>query len=197
MDSTSKQLILPVILLSVVIGLLFYGFISTKIKLERCLLAQTTADTAVSAQPVQDPIVVTIFKPVPVPYAVHDTIVQAVDTAWILEDYNLIYAYSDTLTDSTLEAVIYTEVFQNKMLSRDFRYRLLNIQQQTITVTNTIDRSSGFYLGGGLGYLIPDKKVGLDISASFIDRQNRLYGLQYDPLNNTVNASIQFKIKRK
>ncbi|MDD5358449.1 MAG: hypothetical protein PHX80_04830 [Candidatus Nanoarchaeia archaeon] len=196
MDSTTKQLILPVILLSAIAGLLIYGFISTQIKLRKCLNTQVTTDTVITTELIRDTVFVTIFKPVPKPYAVHDTF-QPVDTAWILEDYNLIYAYSDTLTDSTLEAIINTEIFQNKMLSRDFRYRLLSLQQQTITVTKTIDNSPGFYLGGGVGYLIPGKKVGLDISAGYMDRKNRLYGLSYDPVNSLVYGRVQFKLKRK
>ncbi len=184
------------VLYPVILGIFISLFVGTCSKLKKCTETTANIDTTIT-EPIPETIYVTIYKPIPEPYAVHDSFVQPVDTAGILEDYNLIYAYSDTLTDSTLEAIINTEIFQNKMLSREFRYRLLSLQQQTITVTKTIDNSPGFYLGGGVGYLMPNKKVGLDISAGYMDKKNRLYGLSYDPVNSLVYGRVQFKLGAK
>ena len=74
-----------------------------------------------------------------IPFVVLDTIYQidqVHDTAYIVNDYNKIKVYTDTLRINTDNSVyIKDTITQNRILGRSF---LANLSQKTITINNDI-----------------------------------------------------------
>jgi hypothetical protein len=78
---------------------------------------------------------------------IHDTIIK-VDTAYVIGDYYSTYVYQDSLITDTLKLHINDSISQNKIKSRNIKYRLT---YPVITVTNTvIEKKHEFYYGLGL-----------------------------------------------
>jgi len=99
----------------------------------------------------------------------------------IVEEHFRIKVYSDTLRDSTIEAIINTTISQNHRDEFTFSYRKLtpsvthqNIYQP-ISVKNMI-------LGGAY-FMIHDGKLEPGLSAAIINKKRHMFGIQKDAGN--------------
>lgn len=120
----------------------------------------------------KDTVIKKWFKGDAIPYKIIDSIpypVQIHDTQFIVNDYNTIRKYRDSiLMDSSL-LVINDTITQNKIIGRSLE---MNLRKEKIIVTNTITKpdKNAIYIGGGsnfktafigLQYKMPNQIVGL------------------------------------
>ena len=116
-----------------------------------------------------------------IPFVVLDTIYQIDqihDTAYIVNDYNKIKVYSDTLRINTDNSVyIQDTISQNKILGRSF---LANFSEKTITITRDIYHKpkNELYLGlvGDLRRF--DNNIGIGLGLNY-KKQNESYIFNY------------------
>jgi len=116
-----------------------------------------------------------------IPFVVLDTIYQidqVHDTAYIVNDYNKIKVYTDTLRINTDNSVyIQDTITQNRILGRSF---LANFSEKTITITHDIYHKpkNELYLGlvGDLRRF--DNKIGIGVGLNY-KKQNESYILNY------------------
>ena len=105
-----------------------------------------------------------------IPFVVLDTIYkidQVHDTAYIVNDYNKIKAYSDTLRISTDNSVyIKDTITQNRIIGRSY---LANLTQKTIIIDNTkiIKPKNELYVGliGDIRRL--DNMIGIGVGLNY------------------------------
>jgi len=116
-----------------------------------------------------------------IPFVVLDTIYQIDqihDTAYIVNDYNKIKVYSDTLRINTDNSVyIQDTITQNRILGRSF---LANLSEKTITITHDIyHKPKNELFIGLLGDLRRfDNKIGIGVGLNY-KKQNESYILNY------------------
>ena len=116
-----------------------------------------------------------------IPFVVLDTIYQidqVHDTAYIVNDYNKIKVYTDTLRINTDNSVyIKDTITQNRILGRSF---LANLSQKTITITNDIyHKPKNDLFIGLLGDLRRfDNKIGIGVGLNY-KKQNESYIFNY------------------
>jgi hypothetical protein len=116
-----------------------------------------------------------------IPFVVLDTIYQidqVHDTAFIVNDYNKIKVYTDTLRINTDNSVyIHDTITQNKILGRSF---LANFSEKTITINHDIYHKpkNELYLGlvGDLRRF--DNKIGIGVGLNY-KKQNESYIFNY------------------
>jgi len=138
----------------------------------------------------------TVTYTIPVKHLVPDTVLQAypvyqvVDTAAILHDYFAKRFYADTLTDSLVSCVILDTVYQNRLLSRAFTYRLLKPQTVHITTITPVtpEPELRMYLGAG-GSMSNSGKPGLSIEG-LVTRNKIGIGVGYDLLNKSTSVKF-------
>ena len=93
-----------------------------------------------------------------------------IDTAAILSHYlTEAVTYTDTIRDSSLQAVIQDTIFRNKIVGRGFTYKILRPLSE---VTNNYDRFqliASFQAGGGIGYDNTPQSIymGVDLGLKF------------------------------
>jgi hypothetical protein len=116
-----------------------------------------------------------------IPFVVLDTIYkidQVHDTAYIVNDYNKVKVYSDTLRINTDNSVyIKDTISQNRILGRSYT---ANLSEKTITITHDIYHKpkNELYLGllGDLRRF--DNKIGIGVGLNY-KKQNESYILNY------------------
>ena len=116
-----------------------------------------------------------------IPFVVLDTLYQidqVHDTTYIVNDYNKIKAYSDTLRINTDNSVyIKDTISQNRILGRSYT---ANLSEKTITITHDIYHKpkNELYLGllGDLRRF--DNKIGIGVGLNY-KKQNESYILNY------------------
>ena len=116
-----------------------------------------------------------------IPFVVLDTIYQIDqihDTAYIVNDYNKVKVYSDTLRINTDNSVyIKDTISQNRILGRSYT---ANLSEKTITITHDIYHKpkNELYLGllGDLRRF--DNKIGIGVGLNY-KKQNESYILNY------------------
>ena len=116
-----------------------------------------------------------------IPFVVLDTIYQIDqihDTAYIVNDYNKIKVYTDTLRINTDNSVyIKDTISQNRILGRSYT---ANLSEKTITITHDIYHKpkNELYLGllGDLRRF--DNKIGIGVGLNY-KKQNESYILNY------------------
>lgn len=78
---------------------------------------------------------------------IHDT-TRIIDTAYVIGDYYSIYSYQDSLITDTLKLYINDSITQNKIKSRDLKYKMVF---PTVHITDVvIQNKNEFYVGLGL-----------------------------------------------
>ena len=116
-----------------------------------------------------------------IPFIVLDTIYQidqVHDTAYIVNDYNKIKVYTDTLRINTDNSVyIKDTISQNRILGRSY---LANLSEKTITITNDIyHKPKNELFIGLLGDLRRfDNKIGIGVGLNY-KKQNESYIFNY------------------
>jgi len=116
-----------------------------------------------------------------IPFVVLDTIYQidqVHDTAYIVNDYNKIKVYTDTLRINTDNSVyIQDTITQNRILGRSY---IANLSEKTITITHDIyHKPKNELFIGLLGDLRRfDNKIGIGVGLNY-KKQNESYILNY------------------
>ena len=124
-----------------------------------------------------------------------------IDTAAILSHYlTEAVTYTDTIRDSSLQAVIQDTIFRNKIVGRGFNYKILRPLSE---VTNNYDRFqliASFQAGGGMSYTnTPQSLVaGVDLGLKF--KSGTYFSVGYMAGSGhfvTVRAGQVIRLKRR
>lgn len=116
-----------------------------------------------------------------IPFVVLDTLIslkQVHDTAYILQDYNIIKVYSDTLhIDTTQYVTVKDTISQNKIIGRSF---FANLSEKTITIDKikivTNKPKNEFYLGLIGDVRQVDNRIGAGVGISY-KKQRESYNI--------------------
>lgn len=113
-----------------------------------------------------------------------------VDTMAILRAYFEENIYDQSLGDSQLSANLSCVVSKNKLKSLDFKYKIL---RPTAIIQEEKEKIKVF-----AGLAIGASKTGLTAfgpEVSILDKKDHLIGFNYNLIDNSVNASLAWKIK--
>jgi hypothetical protein len=129
-----------------------------------------------------------------IPFVVLDTLYQidqVHDTTYIVNDYNKIKAYSDTLRINTDNSVyIQDTITQNRIIGRSY---VANLSEKTITITNDIYHKPKNELFMGLIGDIRrfDNKIGIGVGLNY-KKQNEVYILNFT--TNQISLGLYKKL---
>ena len=129
-----------------------------------------------------------------IPFVVLDTIYkidQIHDTAYIVNDYNKIKVYSDTLRINTDNSVyIQDTITQNRILGRSYT---ANLSEKIITITNDIYHKpkNELYLGLVGDIRRFDNKIGIGVGLNY-KKQNEVYTLNFT--TNQISLGLYKKL---
>jgi len=129
-----------------------------------------------------------------IPFVVLDTLYkidEIHDTTYIVNDYNKIKAYSDTLRISTDNSVyIQDTITQNRIIGRSYK---ANLTEKTIIVTNDIYHKpkNELFMGliGDIRRL--DNKIGIGVGLNY-KKQNEVYILNFT--TNQISLGLYKKL---
>jgi len=129
-----------------------------------------------------------------IPFVVLDTLYQideVHDTTFIVNDYNKIKAYSDTLRINADNSVyIQDTITQNKIIGRSYK---ANLTEKTIVVTNDIYHKpkNELYLGllGDIRRF--DNKIGVGVGLNY-KKQNEAYTISFT--TNQISLGLYKKL---
>ena len=129
-----------------------------------------------------------------IPFVVLDTIYkidQIHDTAYIVNDYNKVKVYTDTLRIDTAQYVsIKDTITQNKIIGRSYK---ANLTEKTIIITNDIYHKpkNELYLGllGDIRRF--DNKIGIGVGLNY-KKQNEAYTLNFT--TNQISLGLYKKL---
>ena len=129
-----------------------------------------------------------------IPFVVLDTIYkidQIHDTAYIVNDYNKVKFYTDTLRIDTAQYVsIKDTITQNKIIGRSYK---ANLTEKTIIITNDIYHKpkNELYLGllGDIRRF--DNKIGIGVGLNY-KKQNEAYTLNFT--TNQISLGLYKKL---
>jgi hypothetical protein len=129
-----------------------------------------------------------------IPFVVLDTLYQideVHDTTYIVNDYNTIKAYSDTLHISTDNSVyIHDTITQNRIIGRSYK---ANLSEKTITITNDIyHKPKNELFIGLLGDIRRfDNKIGVGVGLNY-KKQNEVYTISFT--TNQISLGLYKKL---
>jgi hypothetical protein len=129
-----------------------------------------------------------------IPFVVLDTLYhidKVHDTIYIVNDYNKIKAYSDTLRINADNSVyIQDTITQNKIIGRSYK---ANLSEKTITITNDIYHKpkNELFIGliGDIRSL--DNKIGAGVGLNY-KKQNEVYILNFT--TNQISLGLYKKL---
>jgi len=129
-----------------------------------------------------------------IPFVVLDTLYQideVHDTTYIVNDYNTIKAYSDTLQINADNSVyIQDTITQNRIIGRSY---VANLSEKTITITNDIYHkpNNELFIGliGDIRRL--DNKIGVGVGLNY-KKQNEVYILNFT--TNQISLGLYKKL---
>lgn len=129
-----------------------------------------------------------------IPFVVLDTLYQideVHDTTYIVNDYNKIKAYSDTLRINADNSVyIQDTITQNRIIGRSYK---ANLTEKTIVVTNDIYHKpkNELYLGllGDIRRF--DNKIGVGVGLNY-KKQNEVYTISFT--TNQISLGLYKKL---
>ena len=126
-----------------------------------------------------------------IPYKILDTIYkQNYDTTYIVEDYNQVKEFTDSIRQDSNLFVIKDTISQNRIIGRSFQAK---IQEKTITITNNIQAKpkSLLYLGFRSDIRQDMSRVEHNISLSLKTRQRGLFSVGYGMSGYSVGYAIK------
>ena len=129
-----------------------------------------------------------------IPFVVLDTIYQideVHDTTYIVNDYNKIKAYSDTLQINTDNSIyIQDTITQNRIIGRSY---VANLSEKTITITKDIyHKPKNELFIGLLGDIRRfDNKIGVGVGLNY-KKQNEVYILNFT--TNQISLGLYKKL---
>jgi hypothetical protein len=177
-----------VLTLIVLTGIFFAGYFTYKGS-HPCLIRSDTTyvtDTVVRTIKLMEPFLIVKLDTV----ILTKEIPAVVDTAAILQLYYSTYEYTRTFEDSTLKAVLWDRVTQNKPAVISFDYTIKRPQQIIQQVDNSVSYNSYVYIGGSIP-LYEAKRANLGV---FVASNRGLFGVAYIPAQNSFNVTGAFKI---
>lgn len=124
-----------------------------------------------------------------------------IDTAAILSHYlTEAVTYTDTIRDSSLQAVIQDTIFRNKIVGRGFTYKILRPLASTTTIYDRFQLIASFQAGGGMSYAnTPQSLVaGVDLGLKF--KSGTYFSVGYMAGSGhfvTVRAGQVIRLKRR
>lgn len=127
---------------------------------------------------------------------------EPIDTAAILNHYlTQSVTYTDTIRDSSLQAIIQDQIFRNRIVEREFRYKLL--QPTKIKYIDNRDKFqliASFQAGAGVSYVntLSGLYGGVDIGLKF--KSGTYFSLGYMAGSShfaTIRAGQVIRLKRK
>ncbi len=124
-----------------------------------------------------------------------------IDTAAILSHYlTEAVTYTDTIRDSSLQAVIQDTIFRNKIVGRGFTYKILRPLASTTTIYDRFQLIASFQAGGGIGYDNTPQSiyVGVDLGLKF--KSGTYFSVGYMAGSEhfvTVRAGQVIRLKRR
>jgi hypothetical protein len=129
-----------------------------------------------------------------IPFVVLDTLYQideVHDTTYIVNDYNTIKSYSDTLQINADNSVyIQDTITQNRIIGRSY---VANLSEKTITITNDIYHKpkNELFIGliGDIRRL--DNKIGVGVGLNY-KKQNEVYILNFT--TNQISLGLYKKL---
>jgi len=129
-----------------------------------------------------------------IPFVVLDTLYkidEVHDTTYIVNDYNKIKAYSDTLRiNADNNVYIQDTITQNKIIGRSYK---ANLTEKTITITNDIYHKpkNELYIGllGDIRRF--DNKIGVGVSLNY-KKQNEAYTISFT--TNQISLGLYKKL---
>jgi hypothetical protein len=143
---------------------------------------------------IKDKTIIKYKKGIRIPFVVLDTIYQIYkvhDTIYIVNDYNKIKAYSDTLRINTDNSVyIQDTITQNRIIGRSYK---ANLSEKTIIVTNDIYHKPKNELFLGLIGDIRrfDNKIGIGVGLNY-KKKNESYILNFT--TNQISLGLYKKL---
>lgn len=140
-------------------------------------------------------------KSIPVPQAPASVSVFTVavpvlvDTAEVLRRYFASYTYTQQIKDSSISAVIFDSVSQNRILKRKFEYKWLQPVRsiESTTITLPAKEKAGIYLGGFIDH--DQMGFGAGPKISYQTKKNLVIGYDFEAFNKGHRISLQQKIK--
>lgn len=114
---------------------------------------------------------------------------NSVDTAEVLKRYFASNTFQDTISDSSLVAVIRDSVVENKIIARDFTYRI-----NRPTVIQTVETKSMANTGEStvsIGAFATKVGYGAQL---LLARPKATYGFGYDLPNNSIAVQLSWKL---
>lgn len=125
-----------------------------------------------------------------------------VDTQAILNHYlTQAVTYTDTIRDSSLQAVISDTIFRNSIVSREFRYKILRpVEAKYIDNRDKFQLIASFQAGGGMSYANTPQSIyaGVDIGLKF--KNGTYFSLGYMAGSGhfaTIRAGQVIRLKRR
>lgn len=153
---------LLVVLLILIAGLLIFQNKSTGLTTIVTKIDTVYTDTSIIRYVKGDKIPFKVIDSIPYQVSIHDT-------QFIVNDYNTIRNYRDTILFDSNSFVINDTITQNKIIGRSLE---MNLHERKIIVTNTITKpdKNAIYFGGGsnfktafigIQYKMPNQIIGL------------------------------------
>lgn len=148
----------------------------------------------------------TVYKPKPYPvYYYTDTgstkrveIPANIDSFAVAEAFFQTWILQDTILNDTNGLIVVSDIIsKNKIQSRVVSPKIIypHYKFVTKTVTQACQPRFKVFVGGGLGGWVD--KFGASAKVLFQTKQDRIYGISYDPINKFAEGSIYWKIKAK
>lgn len=112
-----------------------------------------------------------------------------IDTAEILKQYFAANTFQDTISDSSIVAVIKDSVIENKIVARDFTYRI-----NRPTVIQTVETKSTATANGStvsVGAFATKTTYGAQV---LLARPQATYGVGYDLRNKSLALQLSWKL---
>lgn len=118
-----------------------------------------------------------------------------VDTSQILAEFFSVNHFCDTISDSTIIAVIDDYLSANEIIARSFRYTLLS---KSSTINNLYEKESkldGIYIGGNVSYL-NNSGLGIGVSAGYLTKKGAFGYVSYDAVNKYTSIGMSVNMSR-
>jgi hypothetical protein len=181
------QIVKNILILALIIVVLFFVLAPND------MVADTKVITKIDTI-IKDKTIIKYKRGNRIPFVVLDTIYQidqVHDTIYIVNDYNKIKAYSDTLRINTDNSVyIQDTISQNRIIGRSYK---ANLTEKTITITNDIyHKPKNELFIGLLGDIRRfDNKIGIGVGLNY-KKQNEVYILNFT--TNQISLGLYKKL---
>ena len=122
---------------------------------------------------------------------------QKVDTAFILQNYNTWYVYTDSVRNKELALSIIDTVTANKIIGRKLSYKILRPDsiikvETTKTITNK-EVASGLFVGTQVGAVGSNMLIAPHLL--YVTKKKLAFSLGYELYQHTPTIGIYYKIK--